>query len=82
MSHEGETCEGCVWWCQLADTCRNEEAKAIKIGWSVGAPPCPCFIPSLECRKVRAQELLAKCVVDVDGDGHSLMVDGWVKAVR
>jgi hypothetical protein len=72
MDYENETCEGCVYFlgtmCGGGNTVekpysgasgtRTERADCWK-----GTDSCEHFAPSLECRKVRALEVIARRVV-------------------
>jgi hypothetical protein len=68
-NYENETCEGCVWFMKRRNTssddeCQLNEGKPLKTHLMYGNDHCPEFTPSLECRKVRALEHIAKSFQD------------------
>ncbi len=66
-NYENETCEGCAHYAILNErvTCTMND-EVVCPGYK--ATNCEEFTPSLECRKVRALERLAKAVHNNDVD--------------
>ena len=75
-NYENETCLSCHFFYDLGsdeeDWCRHKTIIAeMARHWPALDDHCDFFVPSLECRKVRALERLAGCVKTLSVSGES-----------